>query len=316
MIDAPEEGYEVFYRKLSSAEADSIMASSGIMCQKTPIKRNNILHSSNGNKWISSSPTRVAKFRPKDGSDEDYTDIIAFYVVPGTKDALIKLRQENKVKRGATGAYGIPPKYIPWFNNRILCVDRYSIKDKDKLAKTSDQPCYLADKDSAVIFQAYSMEYILNDGFSRSIKHNRMTWLKTSLMWMLYRSDWGRKESQERIVQIKVPNDYLKHLNEKAIPTKHPDSKLADIIYQNDPNRRIFGQKWVEGSQNYWLKSNTTKHFGIRGKAISEFIYDIVPGNLTDITDVLQNIERERPEHPRMTLYQTFNIRQLPLSCL
>ena len=43
-------------------------------------------------------------------------------------------------------------------------------------------------------------------------KPERMTWIKPSFAWMLYRCGYGRKPGQERVLKIKISHDTLAYL--------------------------------------------------------------------------------------------------------
>ena|ERR1700754_275057 len=61
---------------------------------------------------------------------------------------------------------------------------------------------------------------------STAFKRERMTWIKPSFLWMMYRSGWASKENQERILEIKIKrsgfewalrNSCLSHFDEQFI---------------------------------------------------------------------------------------------------
>lgn len=58
------------------------------------------------------------------------------------------------------------------------------------------------------VYQAYSNiiadEAIKLKTFGCSFKFNRMTWIKPSFLWMMYRSGWATKTGQERILDIEI----------------------------------------------------------------------------------------------------------------
>lgn len=61
-------------------------------------------------------------------------------------------------------------------------------------------------KDTIRVYQAYNEE-IANEAvkintFGTGFKLDRMTWIKPSFLWMMYRCGWGTKEGQERILAI------------------------------------------------------------------------------------------------------------------
>jgi hypothetical protein len=38
-------------------------------------------------------------------------------------------------------------------------------------------------------------------------KFDRMTWVKPSFLWMMYRSDWATKPDQERVLAVSITRD-------------------------------------------------------------------------------------------------------------
>src|SRR5580704_6596566 len=58
------------------------------------------------------------------------------------------------------------------------------------------------------VYQAYSPEIadraIEAQTFVPPFSLGRMTWIKPSFLWMMYRSGWARKERQDRILAIDV----------------------------------------------------------------------------------------------------------------
>jgi hypothetical protein len=58
------------------------------------------------------------------------------------------------------------------------------------------------------VYQAYSPEIadkaLAAQRFVSPFKRGRMTWIKPSFLWMMYRSGWGEKVGQERILAIDI----------------------------------------------------------------------------------------------------------------
>lgn len=61
------------------------------------------------------------------------------------------------------------------------------------------------------VYQAYKPSIGLpaaRDGrFPPSWKRDRMSWIKPSFLWMMYRCGWGRKENQETVLAIEVTRE-------------------------------------------------------------------------------------------------------------
>ena len=69
----------------------------------------------------------------------------------------------------------------------------------------------LYDDDTVRVYQAYRNEIAdeaLELGtFGNHFKRTRMTWIKPSFLWMMYRAGWAEKEGQERILAIDITKD-------------------------------------------------------------------------------------------------------------
>ncbi|MER5212085.1 DUF4291 domain-containing protein [Streptomyces sp. NPDC002838] len=61
------------------------------------------------------------------------------------------------------------------------------------------------------VYQAYRPEIgraAARDGrFPASWKRDRMTWIKPSFLWMMYRCGWGTKEGQETVLAIEISRE-------------------------------------------------------------------------------------------------------------
>ena len=113
------------------------------------------------------------------------------------------------------------------------------------------------DENTITVYQAFSKKIAepaveAQTFVSPPFKMERMTWIKPSFLWMMYRSGWATKESQECILAIKIKregfewalkNACLSHFNSK-IHSNHEEwkSKLKNspVRIQWDPERNIF----------------------------------------------------------------------------
>ena len=67
------------------------------------------------------------------------------------------------------------------------------------------------DDTAITVYQAYAPEIGLpaaRDGrFPEAWKRGRMTWVKPSFLWMMYRSGWGTKEGQEVVLAVEIARE-------------------------------------------------------------------------------------------------------------
>ncbi|WP_372404356.1 DUF4291 domain-containing protein [Streptomyces luteireticuli] len=110
--------------------------------------------------------------------------------------------------------------------------------------------------DSTVtVYQAYPSAIGLpaaRDGrFPALWKRDRMTWIKPSFLWMMYRCGWGMKEGQETVLAVEITREGFAWALEHAClshyePGLHPDRaswkrqlKRAPARVQWDPERDL-----------------------------------------------------------------------------
>ncbi|MFG2330510.1 DUF4291 domain-containing protein [Streptomyces sp. NPDC048604] len=110
--------------------------------------------------------------------------------------------------------------------------------------------------DSTVtVYQAYRPEIGLpaaRDGrFPDVWKRDRMTWIKPSFLWMMYRCGWGEKEGQETVLAVEISREGFDWALEHAclshyVRGLHPDRaswqrelRRAPTRVQWDPERDL-----------------------------------------------------------------------------
>ncbi|MCX5423271.1 DUF4291 domain-containing protein [Streptomyces sp. NBC_00078] len=96
------------------------------------------------------------------------------------------------------------------------------------------------------VYQAYSPEIGLpavRDGrFPAAWKRDRMTWIKPSFLWMMYRCGWGAKEGQETVLAVEISRDgfewALRHACLSSyVREVHPDRATWQRQLQRAPAR-------------------------------------------------------------------------------
>lgn len=115
------------------------------------------------------------------------------------------------------------------------------------------------DNNTITVYQAFN-KYIAQSAvehqtlLSRLFKMERMTWVKPSFLWMMYRSGWATKENQECILAIKIKrsgfewaleNSCLSHFDStihSSYNTWKETLKSSPVRIQWDPEKDIFFQ--------------------------------------------------------------------------
>ncbi|MEV5506836.1 DUF4291 domain-containing protein [Streptomyces orinoci] len=153
--------------------------------------------------------------------------------------------------------------------------------------------------DSAItVYQAYPKaiaERAVRAGtFVAPFKRERMTWIKPSFLWMMYRSGWASKPGQERVLAIEITRegfewalghaalshfDHTLHPNER---TWRSELRESPVRIQWDPERSIT------------LEPLTARaiQVGLSGEAVDRYVDDWVTG-ITDITDFVHEVHSD-----------------------
>lgn len=157
-------------------------------------------------------------------------------------------------------------------------------------------------EDTIRVYQAYNKiiadEAIKNGKFGSSFKMDRMTWIKPSFLWMMYRCGWATKENQEHVLAIDVKREAFDYLVKNAVMSKYQEGMYdsyeewkmlihnSDIRVQWDPERDIYGNPL-----NY-----RSLQLGLRGDAVRKYVDDWIV-DIADITDYVIEIKNRISEN-------------------
>lgn len=164
------------------------------------------------------------------------------------------------------------------------------------LKKTYQVRAYYS-SDFIRVYQAYSDTIadaaLSNKKFtSPPFSMTRMTWIKPSFLWMMYRAGWGMKDpNQKRILAIDIPHSAFNAMLEQAVlsrfdPLYHAsqeqwkkDLDTSDIVIQWDPERDIQLNKL----------DYRTIQIGLRKDAVFNYVNQWTL-NITDVTELAHQI--------------------------
>ncbi len=149
------------------------------------------------------------------------------------------------------------------------------------------------------IYQAYNKriadEALELGKFGKSFKVDRMTWIKPSFLWMMYRSDWGTKVDQERILAIDIMREGFEHIilnavlstyNERVYSTYNEwkdKLSVSQVRCQWDPDRDIYGNA-IE---------RRAIQLGIKGLMVNKYVNEWIK-EITDITEDVRILREAR----------------------
>ena len=157
------------------------------------------------------------------------------------------------------------------------------------------------DDNTVRVYQAYRNEIAdeaLKLGtFGSHFKKTRMTWIKPSFLWMMYRAGWAEKEGQERVLAINITkegfltilkNSVLSHYDRKVYEKAEEweqDKRNFSGRCQWDPERNIFGSPLEFRAIQLGLKDEMVESY------IKKWIV-----NIEDITPMIRKLKKMRDE--------------------
>ncbi|WP_328299807.1 DUF4291 domain-containing protein [Streptomyces sp. NBC_00435] len=151
------------------------------------------------------------------------------------------------------------------------------------------------DDETITVYQAYPAgiaEAALKAGtFVDPFKRARMTWIKPSFLWMMYRCGWGTKAGQERVLAIDITREgfewslshsCLSHFDRTRFATKEEwqeEVRSSPVRVQWDPERD--------------LALNPLPHraiqIGLSGTAVDRYVEDWI-GDIRDVTPLAHEV--------------------------
>ena len=156
------------------------------------------------------------------------------------------------------------------------------------------------------VYQAYNAqianEAVAKGTFGSHFSLNRMSWIKPSFLWMMYRCGWCEKENQEHVLAIDIKRDcFDRAVKSAVISTYHeelgiPKNVWQKLIKESDVRVQWDPEKDVNGN-NLPYRS---LQLGLRGQTLYEYVNDWIVG-LTDITDYVKELNTYRLEQKDIT---------------
>jgi len=152
----------------------------------------------------------------------------------------------------------------------------------------------LYSKDTIRVYQAYNKiiasEAVMKGTFGNNFKMDRMTWIKPSFLWMMYRC--ATKENQECVLAIDIQRNAFDYLVANAVISTYQEEMYrsreewkrlihsSDIRLQWDPERDIHGNPL-----NY-----RSLQLGLRGEAVRKYVNEWIV-DITDITSYVNELK-------------------------
>jgi len=145
------------------------------------------------------------------------------------------------------------------------------------------------------VYQAYNPqiadEALALGRFGSLFKLDRMTWIKSSFLWMMYRSAWGTGLNQERVLAISLSIDGFNEILEQAVlssfdPKIHGNReewqqmlKASKVRCQWDLDRTLTGTPLPRRAIQLGIKGRAVRRYAnewcLQIQDISEFVHEV-----------------------------------------
>jgi hypothetical protein len=163
------------------------------------------------------------------------------------------------------------------------------------------------------VYQAYSPQIadaaISAQTFVPPFKRDRMTWIKPSFRWMMYRSGWATKPGQERILAIEITRDGFEWALSHAVLSHHePGTYTSEQHWAAQKRSSPVRVQWdPERSLAFGPLDHRAIQVGLSGAAVSRYLEEWI-ASITDITPLAGRIHGRITAGDRDTAHE-----QLPV---
>jgi hypothetical protein len=171
------------------------------------------------------------------------------------------------------------------------------------------------DETSIVVYQAFRPEIgayaVEHQQLGGGFKFRRMSWIKPSFLWMMYRSRWGRRPGQEMVLAVRIKRDFFDGVLAQAVPSEYDADlypgrqawreavKTSSVRVQWDPDR---GPEGAVVGEEPRLKRRAIQ-LGLRGSVLREYATSAI----VEIIDLSAFLEAQWT-HITMRNYEALSI--------
>ena len=180
-------------------------------------------------------------------------------------------------------------------NNKILC------ECAEKLMGSIENNIYekkevraVYDNDIIRVYQAYN-KLIASEAveLGTNFKMDRMSWIKPSFLWMMYRCGWASKENQECVLAIDIKREGFDYMINNSVESVYRENLYGSVAYwkykmqrtnvicQWDPERDIMGNPL----------GYRTIQLGLRGDALRKYVQEWIV-SIEDITEYVLKLRQ------------------------
>jgi hypothetical protein len=149
--------------------------------------------------------------------------------------------------------------------------------------------------ETITVYQAYSPEIaepaLAAGRLGPPFRRDRMTWIKPSFLWIMYRCGFGQKPGQERVLAIEITRGGFEWALARAClshfdPSRYPDAATWSRLLKTSPVR----VQWdPERSLLLAPLPHRSLQVGLSGEAVRRYV-DEWTASIVDVTDSARTI--------------------------
>lgn len=151
------------------------------------------------------------------------------------------------------------------------------------------------DDETITVYQAYRPEIgdaaLALGRFPDWYNRDRMTWIKPSFLWMMYRCGWAAKPGQERVLAIRLRRDGFDAAVAQGVPSHHDRDRYAEKAdWQRALKRSPVRVQWdPERDLHHRPLPHRAIQIGLSGTAVHSYVDEWTVG-ITDATGLAHEI--------------------------
>ncbi|MFD7511210.1 DUF4291 domain-containing protein [Streptomyces sp. NPDC059853] len=148
---------------------------------------------------------------------------------------------------------------------------------------------------TVTVYQAYAPAIGLpaaRDGrFPAAWKRDRMTWIKPSFLWMMYRCGWGTKENQETVLAVEITREGFAWALDHACLSHYASGLHRDHATWRRRLREAPARAQWDPERDLRLKPlpHRSLQLGLTGEAARRYA-DEWTVSITDVTDLAHTV--------------------------
>ncbi|GEA89921.1 hypothetical protein CCE01nite_38700 [Cellulomonas cellasea] len=152
-----------------------------------------------------------------------------------------------------------------------------------------------ADDTTLVVYQAYAPEIaepaLAAGTFVTPFRRGRMTWVKPSFLWMMYRCGWATKPGQERVLAVRITRaGFEEALAEAALSHADPRVHADHAAWREQVRQSPVRVQWdPERSLTLAPLPWRSLQVGLSGSAVDRYVDEWVTG-ITDVTPTVRRV--------------------------